>query len=50
MGDSIKIVHSILGHHWLRRSKDNNVMMKGILPPEYHIGRVRATALPLTSP
>ena len=49
MGDSIKVVHSILGHHWLRISKDNNVMMKGIFPPEYHIGRVRATAPPLMS-
>ena len=44
MGDSIKVVHSILGHHWLRISKDNNAMMKGIFPPEYPIGRVRATA------
>ena len=49
MGDSIKVVHSILGHHWLRISKDNNAMMKGIFPPEYPIGRVRATAPPLMS-
>ena len=47
MGDSIKVVHSILAHHWLRISKDNNAMMKGIFPPEYPIGRVRATAPPL---
>ena len=46
MGDSIKVVPSILGYHWLRISKDNNAMMKGIFPPENHIGRVRATAPP----
>ena len=49
MGDSIKVVHSILAQHRLRISKDNNAMMKGIFPPEYPIGRVGATAPPLRS-